>query len=190
MVEDMERQGFTFNKQFKNSLKVTGKSASQIRAKAQKLKAINKTALAQKVTAYTADDGRKYTGKSAYKRGRLQETRKARKANKEKISALQNVDDMIAGAVDVVYNHGTQEDVSDLKMNIVKAWDAYKDSHSYSDMDLDTLNKIHDRLIPLQNHSQSRDEYDAQHQIVMYWITGKPVDPDNISNEEEMENVT
>lgn len=202
MMNDLKRQGFSFSKTFENSLKVTGTNATDAVKKANRLKGINKTALKQKITGYTADDGKKLTGSQARSEGIKIERKKKAETKKRRLTGLINVQSDVDNAVDEVWiveddageHHagpGEQVDVSDLKFELINAFDDYRHSVPVSEMTINMLEKLHEILTDLHDQSQTRTNYDTTVQKAISILNNnEPVNPDKIGNDESMENIT
>lgn len=198
MINDLRREGYDFNKNFLNSLKVSGTSASKAAAKAERLKGISKADLRQKITSYRTDEGKILKGTRAREEGPKIERAKKRRARKEKVTTIINVEDAISDAVDEVWinedgshvSPGEQQTVTAIKQSVINAWEDYRDSTPVNEMDLSVLNAVHEALIPMNDHSQTVAEYDSNAQRVISLLTGAPVNPDDIGNDESMEDIT
>lgn len=198
MMNDLKRQGFSFSKQFEKSLKVTGKTASDAAKKAARLKAINKTALKEKITGYTTDEGKKLRGPQGRKEGFRRERKKRNEVQQQRISSIINIEDSVTSSVDYVLydengNHvmkGEEIDVSPMKNAVIAAWDQYRQETPVRSMDIDVLNDFYAAIQPLQEASQQVNTYDEYAQRAIAILTGQPMKPDDIGNDENIEDIT
>lgn len=198
MMNDLKRQGFSFNKSFEKSLTVTGTSASKAAQKAERLKGITKTALKEKITGYMTDQGKKLHGKEARTTGMKIERKKKKEVKKRRISSIINIEDSVNTSVDYVLydesgNHvmkGDEIDVSSIKRQVIDSWDQYRHETPVKQMDVSVLEEFYSAIQPLQEASQQESTYDDAAQRAISILTGSPVSPDDIGNDENIEDIT
>lgn len=198
MVESLRRQGYELSQKFLNKLQVTGKTASSAARKAQSLKDIKMKDVREAVKSYRTDDGKILRGSRAREEGPRIERAKKRQARKARVTMIENIEDDISNAVDELWikNDGThvrpgeQVDVSDLKNQLADAWSDYRTDTKVNNMDIDMLNQLHETLTALNDHSMTRSYYDGIVQAALSLLTGGPVDPDMIGNDEAMEDIS
>lgn len=178
MVNEMQQQGFTFNKQFLKSLKVTGTSASKAAAKAQKLKAITKSKLLNKVKSYKTDTGQVITGKRAGKAGALTEKRKRKQ---QRIAGLQNAEDALNNTVDAIHPNGKWHDLSSEKRELMQAWFRYKDNVTVATYDEKRLAAIVGYASEMIYPSDSLLRYDSMLQKIYGLLTGEAMTAEAIA---------
>lgn len=190
IMSEMERQGFYFSPSTWKSVRseVTSNASNAMR-KVKQLQKINKTALYNKAVGYVTDDWQVKTGKKGVKEGRRIERAKARQ--KRIVSGLDNIDELISSMVDyVIFKDGKKSkyDRTAMKQRVVNAWQQWKAAHqSYSNKDIQTINKLADLLEDLQTVSEETAEYDSKCQKIIVLLTGQSLNPDEINDDEEME---
>lgn len=193
-MEDMERHGFYFSPStWKTVTSEVTSNASNAMRKVNQLKKINKTSLYSKALGYITDSDQVLTGKAGVKKGRRIEMEKTRQ--KGIVTGLQNIDDLVASAVDWV--RGDQDgkvvsgggvNVQPLKMRLVSVWNSWKQEHTkLNNKDIATLNKVADELQELQTVSNDVTHYDNSVQKIVTLLTGAPMSPDDIADDEDME---
>lgn len=198
MIDSLRRQGYEFSQKFLKGLQISGKTPAGAQKKAERLKGIKMKDVRAAVKSYRTDDGKVLRGEKARTQGPKIERRKKIEARKARVSMIENIEDDISNAVDEVWvkengqhvRPGEQVNVSDLKRDISDAWSSYRSNTKVNDMDINMLNTLHETLVPLNDHSMTRSFYDSIVQAALHLLTGSPVDPDLIGNDEEMENIT